>query len=84
MIFPVSRIRNDLKKFISNCRVGESTAAYLSGVLECTLRHLVIYSNQIRTIWEEPFITPRHILWALRTNLELDTLTKSVIIPREI
>jgi histone H2A len=81
LIFPVTRIRNNLKKFVSKkLRIQAGAACYLAATLEYLVVEMFELSSEIALKMKKIRIIPRHLLLAIKRDDELDQLLQHVTI----
>jgi histone H2A len=81
LVFPVSRIKRYLKVGRYASRISVGSAVYMAAVLEYLTAEIVELSGNAAKDHKKKRITPRHILLALRHDMELNTLCQDVTIP---
>ncbi|XP_063291513.1 histone H2A-beta, sperm-like [Pelobates fuscus] len=82
LCFPVSRVHRQLCKWSYSDRVNALAPVYLAAVLQylsLEILHLAVHAARNKTR-----IFPRHILYALRNDTDLGTLTGPVIIAHSL
>jgi histone H2A len=80
-VFPVARVRKNLKNFVSRkLRVQVGAACYLTAVLEYLAAEIMELSVNVARDKKKRRIIPRHMLLAIKMDDELDQLLQHVTI----
>lgn len=81
MVFPVGRIQRHLHEGRYASRIGSGAAVYMAGVLEYLSAEILELSGNAAKDNRKARITPRHIMLAIKNDIELNELLKNVTIP---
>ena len=79
--FPVGRIRRFLREGKFADRVGSAAPVYLAAVLEYLVSEILDLGGNVTQDENKKRITPRHVMFAVRYDQELNTLLKNVTFP---
>lgn len=79
--FPVGRIHRYLKNETRVRRVSACAAVYMAAALEYLCADLMDIAGSITRDRRKKRITPRHILYAIKDDRELDELLRDVHVP---
>lgn len=79
--FPVSKIRNRLKKGAYAKRIGTGATVYMTAVLEYLAAEILELAGNVARDNDKGRITPHHIQLAVRQDEELSKLLENVTIP---
>ncbi len=77
LLFPVGRIERYMRNSCRKCRIGSGAPIYLAAVLEYLCSEVVELSGNRARDLKAVTITPRHIMFGIQTDEELDNLWKN-------
>ena len=80
LTFPVARIARMLKKDKSTRRVGSTAPVFMAGVLEYLAAEVLEITGNVCRQNRKKKITPRHMMIAIRTDLDLDEFSRDTSI----
>jgi len=80
VVFPIHRIRRDLKSGHYGKILGLGSSVYLAGVLEYLVAEVVELAGNAARDNKKKRITPRHLFLAIRKDEELNQLLENVTI----
>lgn len=80
LVLPVGRVHNYLRKGNFAPRIGSGAAVYLTAALEYLLAEILDLSSNAATDNKKTRVYPRHILFAIRHDEELNKMLSGVVI----
>lgn len=82
LLFPIGRIHRLLKRGKFSERVGAHASAYLTAAIEYLAAEILELAGNVAKDCSKIRITPRHLLFAIRNDRDLNKLLHNVIIPQ--
>lgn len=80
--FPIQRIKRFLRRGNYAPRIGVGAPLYLAAALEYLVAEILELANECATQNTKHRITPRHILFAIKNDEELDKMLQGTVIAR--
>ncbi|XP_066489988.1 late histone H2A.2.2-like [Tiliqua scincoides] len=82
LIFPVGRIDRFLRRGEYAERIGSGASVYMAAVLQYLIYDIVDMSGTMAARDKKRRISPKHLQWTIKNDVELHSLLGDVVLPQ--